>query len=208
MNPFAKYVAAGLLTASSAVTGLHYVSHGWLRAETKILDFVAIQENHLVERLLARLAPVSAGSTSQEGLEPLVTLKAKAAGLPPELVKALVDVESSWKVDAIRFEPKLMKGTTDEARMLASSHGLLQVLGSWAKSGTCPGVRSWSDLYDPAKNITCGIQILAQAKQQTGSTRKALLAYNGGMTCAARSCPAAESHANKVLNNFAERIAQ
>lgn len=207
MNPFIKYAAAGLLGVSSVATGLHYVSHGWLRAEEKILTFVAVQENRLVEHLLARLGHNNTESTSQPGLAPLVTLKAKAVGLPPELVKALVEVESGWKVDAVRFEPKLMKGSTEEARAMASSHGLLQVLGSTAAQ-SCPTLKSWSELYDPAKNISCGVKILAEAKAATGSTKKALMAYNGGMRCASQSCPAAEAHAVKVLSKFAESLSQ
>lgn len=202
MNPFAKYAVAGLLGVSTLATGLHYVSRGWMLIESKALAFVTTQENRIVEELLNRL-----GRDSQS-LKPLVELKARAAGLPPELVYALVEVESGWKVDAIRFEPKLMKGSTEEARMMASSHGLLQILGSWAKSGSCPGVNSWADLYDPAKNVSCGVKILAEAKAATGSTRKALVAYNGGIRCASQSCPAAEAHAVKVLSKFAESLSQ
>lgn len=208
MNPFAKYAVAGLLAVSSAVTFLHYISRGWLSLEGKAYAFMATQENRLVDRLLARLGHDTSRAASQDTLEPLVELKAKAVGLQPDLVKALIDVESSWKVDAIKFEPKLLRGPTEEDRMIASSHGLLQILGSWAKAGSCPGVNSWADLYDPAKNISCGVKILAEAKAKTGSVRKALMAYNGGIRCASQSCPAAEVHAQKVLASFAEKLSR
>jgi len=87
-------------------------------------------------------------------------------GISPELVLAVIGVESSFKEKAV------------------SSHGargLMQVLASSHKEKvkSIGGVRS---LYNPSKNILLGCNILAEYKDASdGNLRRTLLRYNGSL---------------------------
>lgn len=133
----------------------------------------------------------------------LVELVSRKHRIPPVVLQAVVDQESSGGEYLYRFEPntysqlKVKTRTSDsEVRMLASSHGVAHVMGFNAQP-RC-GVH-WSKLYDPAIGLECGAKILRESMEKYrsvgDSSRRVWLAlrdYNG-------SGPDAEAYASKVM---------
>ncbi len=112
---------------------------------------------------------------------------AREHGLDPNLVEAVVVVESSGRTDAFRFEPgfydKYLKNNPDYRgeipRRVSSSYGLMQVL--------CPVARELGlkrepeYLFVPTIGLFFGCKKLAQLMTWAGGDiPKALEAYNGG----------------------------
>lgn len=98
------------------------------------------------------------------------------------LIKAIVRVESGGIVTATRFEPAVYQRTAAkddfERRAMATSHGLMQVMGFNAKS--C-GLE-WFELYDARNNLTCGMKILKDClNRHKNDVTKALGCYNGNL---------------------------
>nr|WP_110600472.1 transglycosylase SLT domain-containing protein [Salinicola lusitanus] len=89
--------------------------------------------------------------------------EARRAGLPPELVLALIDVES-------RFQPAAVSS--------AGALGLMQVMPFWkAEIG-----RQQDDLHDIDTNLRYGCTILAHYLQrEQGDWTRALARYNGSL---------------------------
>ncbi len=92
-----------------------------------------------------------------------VHAEARRAGLPPELVLALIDVES-------RFQPAAVSS--------AGALGLMQVMPFWkAEIG-----RPQDDLHDIDTNLRYGCTILAHYLQrERGDWTRALARYNGSL---------------------------
>ena len=93
---------------------------------------------------------------------------ARAAGVDPLLVAALIRQESA-------FDP--------EARSRADARGLMQVLpsvGAGMASGT--GITDWDSalLYQPEINVQFGVTHLAQTLKQYPTLQAALASYNAG----------------------------
>jgi soluble lytic murein transglycosylase-like protein len=87
-------------------------------------------------------------------------------GLQPELILAVIAVESKFKEKAV--SP-------------AGARGLMQVLAS-AHSKKVKKIGGLPALYDPRKNISLGTHILAQYKDvSNGNIRRTLLRYNGSL---------------------------
>jgi soluble lytic murein transglycosylase-like protein len=87
-------------------------------------------------------------------------------GLQPELILAIIAVESKFKEKAI--SPK-------------GAQGLMQVLAS-AHPRKIKSIGGKRALYDAKKNITIGSRILAQYKDLSkGNIRRTLLRYNGSL---------------------------
>lgn len=129
----------------------------------------------------------------------IIAREAYKNGLPPELVTAIIAVESSGNPTASRYEPGFYEryilpladdGLTrppdttraTERRHRATSWGLMQVMGQVARelgyTGDLPA------LVYPATNIMFGCKLLAQlAKTYAGRPDKwaaVASAYNGG----------------------------
>jgi len=83
--------------------------------------------------------------TSEAELMPIIDRHAQAHGLPSDLVKALITVESSWHSQAYN----------------GSSVGLMQITPATAKALGYNG--SSKSLFDPETNIALGVRYLAQA---------------------------------------------
>ena len=119
-------------------------------AFTIMLAFTSVQE-HMIEKLT-----------------PIVVEESIANGLEPELVAAVIQVESSWY-------PK--------AESEAGACGLMQVIPKWnpKPDGT---LYTCDELKDPATNIKAGTAALARWMQRASGDRYlALCAYNAGNTC-------------------------
>lgn len=87
-------------------------------------------------------------------------------GLQPELILAIIAVESNFKEKAV--SPK-------------GARGLMQVLAS-AHPKKIKSIGGTRGLYDARKNISIGSRILAQCKDLSkGNIRRTLLRYNGSL---------------------------
>jgi soluble lytic murein transglycosylase-like protein len=91
----------------------------------------------------------------------LIHGEARRAGLEPELVIALIEVESSFNRFAVSER---------------GARGLMQVMPFWKKELGHPG----DDLFYPATNIRYGCTILRRYLDRTGDDLgRALMLYNG-----------------------------
>lgn len=111
---------------------------------------------------------------------------AAAKGVSCDLVLAIIEIESVNGTQLTRFEPglladwdkdrKYLDRTENERRSLASSHGLMHVLGSTAED-FCS--KKYSMMYDNEINLKCGIDYLLDCFKKTNDAWKAVKCYNG-----------------------------
>jgi hypothetical protein len=106
-----------------------------------------------------------AADLSRKELEAFADAEARRQGVPPQLVKAMIDVESNW-------EPAARSG--------AGATGLMQLMGPAAKE---VGVR---DRTNPVENIRGGVTYLKKQLNRFGDIGLALAAYNWGPGRAAK----------------------
>lgn len=97
---------------------------------------------------------------SKPTLSMLATSVARKQGLDPNLVKAVISVESSWKPSALSSKGAI---------------GLMQVhhptwKGRWTKQ----------ELRDPERNLYAGIDILKGYMKESRTLEEALHKYSGG----------------------------
>jgi soluble lytic murein transglycosylase-like protein len=128
---------------------------------------------------------------TQEEMIALAKQTAARHDLPPELVCAVVEQESDWDPNAIRYEPAfydryvypmaLKRAISEtEARARAFSWGLMQTMGEVAREFGFVG-KFLSELCDPGKGIEMGCKVLAhKLAVNQGNVVNALLAWNGG----------------------------
>ena len=164
----------------------------------RAVDYVSTLTQPVIRQVLV--------SSESAPTKDLIQLVAAENHINPVVIEAIIDIESEGKSDAIRFEPvvfsRINRRGSDEERMLASSHGLMQVMGYHA-ARTC-GLKSWAELYEPIKNLRCGTTIIqgalrssASGKSGTPNLREALVRYNG-------IGERAELYANKVMERIGE----
>lgn len=106
-----------------------------------------------------RVATKVAASPVGNDLEAIVALHARDTSLEPDLVKAVIQVESSF--DA-------------RARSHKGAMGLMQIMPATAS------MYSVSDPYDPDQNVGVGTKYLRRMLDSFGSLELALAAYNAG----------------------------
>jgi soluble lytic murein transglycosylase-like protein len=111
-------------------------------------------------------------------------------GLQPELVCAVIEQESAWRADAVRYEPAFYDRyivplivswslSDDEAKGRATSWGLMQVMGQVAREKGFQ--RPFQELCDPSTGIYVGCQVLkAKLDSAGGDVLVGLLRWNGG----------------------------
>jgi len=107
--------------------------------------------------------------------------------LPPPLVCAVVEQESSWDAHAIRYEPAFrtryvaplgLPPTEEIARSI--SWGLMQVMGQVAREHGFDG-KFLSCLCDPPTGLNAGCAVLAaKLSAAAGDIQRALALWNGG----------------------------
>lgn len=149
-------------------------SGGWLCAATVLLAcYTALPESLVYHytRLLKRPVEPSRGVIEAE-----VTRAAKAYGLSPKLLHALVKVESGYK---------------RQAESKVGARGLSQVMPFNAKR--CGLERD--QLWDAVANVRCGALILRQELDRLGDVSAALTVYN----CGKVNCREGKKYAQKVI---------
>tara|TARA_B100000929_G_scaffold271260_1_gene242025 strand:- start:705 stop:1244 length:540 start_codon:yes stop_codon:yes gene_type:complete len=111
-------------------------------------------------------APLSRFIASPEQRHTLLTRlyqEARLAGLPPELVLALIQVESAFNADAVSS---------------AGAVGLMQIMPFWVEELGLP----MDDLTEPNRNLRYGCTILAHyLAVERGDFTRALARYNGSL---------------------------
>ena len=125
-----------------------------------------------------------------------INQRAKKHKLDPNLVAAIMLVESSGNPYAIRVEPgfwkryraayhRIIKENHPARRWLkypdvfACSYGLMQIMFGVAVEHGCR-VRFPTELLAPDLNLEFGCRILAKKIKRTKSVERGVLAYNGG----------------------------
>ncbi len=132
---------------------------------------------------------------SVETLDPIIREMGQKYKVPPALIKAIIQVESNWDVNASRYE----------ASKKDASWGLMQVLLKTAKDVLKKPNLTISELVQPRTNIEAGTAYLAyQLKRYGGNIYDAISAYNAGI---ARFNPVTrkysnQSYVNKVYGNY------
>ncbi|WP_379138238.1 lytic transglycosylase domain-containing protein [Paenibacillus sp. sgz500958] len=102
----------------------------------------------------------STGETKPTDYEDLIQQASSKYGIPVDLIKAVIDTESS-------FNPNVVSS--------AGAKGLMQLM-----DGTARGL-GVSDPFDPAQSIDGGVRYLSyQLKRFDGQEKMALAAYNAG----------------------------
>lgn len=121
----------------------------------------------------------------------IIKAVAFAYDLDPTLIKALIQVESSFNERAYRYEPafykkyilnnkKWMKHRLyNEPQSIAASISLCQVMFTTAVEYGFSPSRDPEDLYDPVLNINFGGKILSNKIKKYG-LELGILAYNSG----------------------------
>ncbi len=102
---------------------------------------------------------------SRKELESFAEAEARRQGVPPQLVKAMIDVESNWQ---------------SKARSKKDAAGLMQLIPATARE---MGV---TDPNDPIQNIRGGVGYLKKQIDRFGDLGLALAAYNWGPKRAAQ----------------------
>lgn len=140
------------------------------RIETRIseierrLDQVFESENADGAAFAQHLANAESGRTlppvPRVLLEGLAERKAAENGLDPALLKAVIEAESGWDVNA---------------RSNAGALGLMQLM-----PGTAAALGVVGDVFDPERNVGAGARYLSQKLSEFGDVEVALAAYNAG----------------------------
>lgn len=139
----------------------------------------------------------------------IVERSARSHDLDPDLLHALILVESSGHADAFRFEPGVWERyckdnprfNVMEPRRVASSYGLCQMLFITATDYGFKGDPEY--LFMPGVNSDMSAMHLRKLlRWAEGDRAKALEAYNGGRGHADGKGPDAE-YARRVLGEFA-----
>jgi len=133
-------------------------------------------------------SPVYPGDApmTREELEPLARAAAKAHGLDPVLVCAVVEQESTWRAGATRYEPAFyeryiapMNLSPEEGGDRATSWGLMQVMGQVAVEFGFKG--QCLDLLKPETGLEWGCKVLKHKMDMAdGNLMHGLLRWNGG----------------------------
>ena len=136
--------------------------------DARVLDTPA--DGELVARIAERLAARGTKRSASElaTLAQTVVREARAQGLEPQLVAAVIEVESAGHPLAVSHVGALglMQILPETGRELAAKHGV-----AWSGPNT---------LFDPAINVKLGAAYLRELTNRYGDVSIALAAYNWG----------------------------
>jgi len=149
-----RNIAGAGLLAALAFGGVRYQQHRPMDPMDASPDFGTPEE------LLDPDVAVEEEIDEREALEPIIQEAASLHGVDPDLVRAMIEIES-------RFDPRAASG--------AGAKGLMQLMPRTAKA---VGIE---DPFDPRQNIFGGVKYLSQMMERyNGNTALALAAYNAG----------------------------
>ncbi len=188
-----------------------YITEKYLETKTLVLMNV----NHTINEELGTEIPSEKDQTeSTTNIKQLITRVAEEQKIDPIILVAIVLKESSDgnKNYLYRFEPSVFslrakidsKFTENERRMLASSHGITQIMGYRAESDC--GVH-WSKLYDNYTSLSCSAKIIKENIFRASKTisnpaqrlKEAYRMYNG-------AGPRAEQYASDAMSIIGELL--
>lgn len=173
MNPFkllAAIVALGALAgcqnaATSSYSGSLDRSAKTSRA--KVVKVSTRKKTRKVKRVVRKTKATKkrvAATKSNKNLDSLIRKHAKANGVPYNLARAVVQVESAGRVNA---------------RGAAGEIGLMQLMPRTARGIGYKG--KMKNLYNPDTNLAYGMKYLGEAYRRGGKTTcGAILKYNAG----------------------------
>jgi len=124
-----------------------------------------------------------------EYLRKIIEIKAAEFEIDPDLVEAIIFVESSCNPKAKRYEPYFYKKyiqpmlhkniiTPDEAIGRATSWGLMQIMGQVAREKRFMG--DFENLFEPATNLTWSLKHLKRFMDKCTILDSAIASYNAG----------------------------
>lgn len=137
----------------------------------------------------------SSPRASENRFDAIIGDASRRWGVPAEIIKAVVGVESSFNPRATREEPRIQD----------RSRGLMQILERTARGLGFRG--DFEDLYDPAVNVNLGAKLLAENFGRWKRWDYALAAYNGGSPrrdAAGKLVPVLAAYVAKVNVRLAE----
>lgn len=123
--------------------------------------------------------------------KPIISGIAKQYNVDPNVVYAIVEIESAWIPQAVRYEPhytylcdieknaranKISRET--EQRLQMFSFGLMQVMGGLARSLQFQG--SLISLFEIGPNVHVGCKFLSQLMKKYDSLEDVVASYNAG----------------------------
>lgn len=144
-------------------------------------------------------------------LKTLAASKAAQAGVPGNLLFAVIHTESGWNPRAYRYEPgffnRYIRPNADLRRLwggnprrISASYGLGQLMYTTALDLGFPRSRPPEDLYDPTLNLDLTIRLLDRLlKKHRGDVKDVIAAYNSGRPYAKAPDFTRNVHVPKVL---------
>lgn len=132
----------------------------------------------------------------------------KYKGVKPIVIKAIIEQESNYNPHRKRYEEKWERDygpsikrkrheNLEEWKENFHSFGLMQI--GYALHKDFCGLKSHVDLYDPRKNIACGIKLYGSCLESGNSETYCIKRYNG-------SGAATEIYKNEVLGRVARLL--
>lgn len=201
-----KFLFTLIFAVAGTFTAAFYVDQG----RVLLLDKLTTYYKEVLEKITYIKVVKEYVKISERDLTDIIADVSKEFNLNPVILKAVVAQESSGQF-LYRFEPRVFDSrknadrytTEDERRMLASSHGLTQVMGYNAEA-RCN--IHWSKLYDEYNSLRCAAIIIREnlnnVKHVSNSSEKlrlALKAYNG-------SGDMAEAYSQKIMAKIGELL--
>ena len=125
-------------------------------------------ESHILARLEKRRSRV--GAADLRALAQTIVREARRHAIDPDLVLAVIAVESSYHRRAVSR---------------VGARGLMQLMPATGKALARKLELQWegdASLFDPQLNVTLGVAYLGQLKERFGDIEKSLAAYNWGPT--------------------------
>lgn len=175
---------------------LHFVSHAYVYLENIALERYTLERDKLKQAYLTYTGQKSIEVYTRLDLIKLANHKALQHRIDPKLIESLIEEESAWDPEAISS---------------AGAMGLTQVMPEWRGSEICRAYASHSDIFQPSKNLDCGLAILSHEIKKHGSVKLALQAYNGGSKCTNSvknpTCfRSTEQYANRIINRVSQKM--
>lgn len=135
----------------------------------------------------------------------IIDIIARGCSLDTNLVRAIITVESAWNLRAIRYEAsfyeRYLKNSAypkEEHRLLASSLGLMQIMGVVAREQGFDG--PLENLFIPEVNILYGCILLRKLSQRYQTLEEIIAAYNAGSaTRTPDGCFVNQGYVDKIL---------